>query len=184
MDTEFKIEDSQLVEQTIAGRAEAYDELYARYSGGVLTMLTTRCAGDSAQAKDIMQEAFIKAFVNISKFDAQYTFGQWIHTIARNLFIDHTRRRRSEQQEVDTDTPCTMPNPEQTVINKQNNSELEAAIKRLPTHYRTIFELRYLQDLSYEEIAEKLAIPMGTVKTQIYRARERFMKETGLSRFE
>lgn len=183
MDTELKIADSQLVEQTIAGNAEAYDKLYVRYSEGVLSTLTTRCSGDVARAKDIMQEAFIKAFVNIDKFDSQYTFGQWIHTIARNLFIDHTRRRRSQQQEVDTNTPCTMPNPEQSVINTQNNNELEAAINRLPTHYRTIFELRYLQDLSYEEIVDKLEMPMGTVKTQIFRARERFMREMGLSRF-
>lgn len=181
MDSEFKIEDLKLVEQTKAGQVGAYDELYVRYNGGVLSMLTLRCGGDISLAKDLLQEAFIKAFVNIDKFDPRYTFGQWIHTIARNLFIDHTRRRRIEGEPVDTNTPCTMPDPEQRVIIKQNNSELKATIDRLPVHYRIIFELRYLQDLSYEQIAQQLELPMGTVKTHIFRAREQFLREMGVT---
>lgn len=184
MDSELKIEESQLVEQTLAGVTGAYDELYTRYSGSVLSMLIFRCAGDEQLAKDIVQEAFIKAFVNIEKFDAKYTFGQWIHTIARNLFIDYTRRRRNERGEMDTNTPCELPNPEQRVINKQNGRELEIALGKLPVHYRTIFSLRYISDLSYDEIAERQSMPMGTVKTQIHRARERFLRELGIVSFE
>lgn len=180
MDTEFKV-DIQLIEETIAGRREAYDELFAKYSGQVLHMLVRRCCGDEDQAKDIMQETFIKAFVNIEKFDTKYTFGQWIYTIARNLFIDHTRRKRSSMiNEVDLDTPCGQPDPEQRVISRQNNRKIEEAISRLPQNYQDVFELRYMRDMSYEEIAVALSIPIGTVKTHIHRTRERFLKEFGV----
>lgn len=183
MDSEFKI-DARLVEETIRGRREAYDELFVRYSSQVQAMLTVRCLGNESQAKDITQEAFIKAFVNIEKFDPQYTFGQWIYTIARNLFIDYTRRRRSESCEVDHEIPCYQPNPEQRVINSQNNRRIEEALHRLPIHYQKVFELRYMQDISYEEIAQELNLPLGTVKTQIHRARERFMRELGIISFD
>lgn len=185
MDTKLEKVDQTLVQETIQGHVGAYDELYLRYSGSVRSMLMTRCAGDEALAEDIMQEAFIKAFVNIRQFDPQYTFGQWITTIARNQFIDHTRRRRNvESHDSHNDTPSDQPDPEQRVINHQNNRELEQAIDRLPPRYGRIFKLRYLEELSYEEIAQELSMPMGTVKTQIHRARSRFLKEMGIESFE
>lgn len=184
MGSEFEI-DAALVEQIRAGKPEAFDTLFARHSGRVLEMLVARCGGDRAAAKDIMQEAFIRAFVNIDKFNERYSFGGWIYTIARNLHIDYKRRsKQQERQEVDLETPCCQPNPEQRIISSQNSSRIDAAVERLSEHYKVIFDLRYMQDLSYEEISQHLNIPLGTVKTQIHRARERFLRELGVLSFE
>lgn len=186
MGSELEI-DIALIEQTKAGNAEAFDALFARHSNHVLEMLRLRCGGDEEIAKDLMQEAFIRAFVSIDKFDTRYTFGGWIYTIARNLHIDLKRRNKKQeqqQQEIDFETPCGQPNPEQHIINTQNSMRIDAAVSRMAEHYRIVFDMRYMQDLSYEDISQRLKLPLGTVKTQIHRARERFLRELGVLSFE
>ncbi|CDN32211.1 RNA polymerase sigma factor SigW [Mucinivorans hirudinis] len=163
-----------LVEETIAGCRESYDELFARYRSQVLAMLTLRCGAD--QAQDIMQEAFIKGFLNIEKFDNHFSFGGWIFTIARNLAIDYSRRKRGNALEICPETPSSLPDPEQSVIQRQFRSKIENIIRKMPANYRIVFELRYIEELSYEEIATQLGMPIGTVKTQIHRVREKFVR--------
>lgn len=173
-----------LLERALRGDRHAFDELAQGYSSSIRSMLISRNVS-SADAQDILQETFIKAYVNLEKFNPEYTFGQWIYTIARNLFIDFTRRRRDDFLDVDgSDTPCTTPNPEQSVINEQNGRQLLDALERMPRNYRRMIELRFYSDLSYEEISQRLGMPMGTVKTQIHRAREKFIKELGILHYD
>lgn len=181
MDSGQKI-DLQLISEALRGNTSAFDELFARYESQIRSMLAQRCLSRD-DAKDILQETFIRAYLNLEKFQPQYAFGQWIHTIARNLFIDYTRRRKGDYIEIESghyETPCLAPNPEECVISKQNSRKLEQVLTTMPENYRIIIELRFFRELSYEEISEKLNMPMGTVKTQIHRARERFLKELNI----
>ena len=126
-------------------------------------------------AEDVLQETFIKVYINLHRYSADYTFGQWVYTIARNTHIDFERRR---QEDISLDekfsAPIALtPSPEDNLISLQQHSQIEHYIECLPEQYRRLFKMRFLEDYTYDEIAEKLHLPMGTVKTQIHRARER-----------
>lgn len=169
--TDFtSLSDQQLVELSAGQTGGAYDALVRRYENTLITMLQNRGA---CEPKDITQESFIKAYLNLDKYNPQYTFGQWITTIARNVHIDQTRRQKNSNQinEFNDNTPCAAPNPEQSIIRSQNQDLLRQQIKTLPLQYQNILHLRFWHEMSYEEIAAKLNIPMGTVKTHIHRAR-------------
>lgn len=174
------LSDAELVEKTLRGESIAYEALFERYRSSILSMLLSRCA-DGAICDDLLQEAFIKAYLNLEKFDPSYSFAGWIMTIARNLFIDYTRRRGGIQPPVacSENHVCTAPNPEQCYIAKEDNRRIHLALDRLPAPYRIIIELRFWRDLTYEQIAEELGIPLGTVKTQIHRARRAFISILG-----
>lgn len=166
--------DQILIERAIAGDNSAYDTLFGRYRQSLLVMLQQKCQG-GGQAEDILQETCVKAYLNLERYDPQYSFGQWVYTIAKNLFIDYTRKRRESHLSLDRpyelNTPSDTLTPEERIISKQNSSQLASILQELPPHYRTMVELRFWGEYSYEEIAEKLNMPIGTVKTQIHRAR-------------
>lgn len=175
--------DQQLIEHILQGDATCYETLFDRYRHQLYAATLSKC-GDEQDTRDIVQETFVKAYFNLSRYKPEYTFGQWIYTIARNLFIDFTRRRRSAGTTVsidrpgsgwgvDINPPCDTPNPEERIISRQSSRQLDALMAELPLHYQTMIELRFLGEYTYEEIAEKLGMPIGTVKTQIHRARER-----------
>ena len=172
--------DQQLIEQTLAGNTICYETLFDRYRRQLYAAILSKC-GDEQDAGDIIQETYVKAYFNLPRYNAEFTFGQWIYTIARNLFIDYTRRKRSAGTTVSIDNrngceinaPCDMPNPEERIISSQRSRLLDSLMGELPPRYRTMIELRFVGEYSYEEIAEKLAMPIGTVKTQIHRAREK-----------
>lgn len=182
--TPEKLTDLQLIEQILAGHTICYDYLFERYRHQLYAATLSKC-GDEQDAGDIIQETYVKAYFNLPRYKAEYTFGQWIYTIARNLFIDFTRRKRSTTATVSIDgafgdgrigkinPPCETLNPEERIISRQNSKQLDALMNELPERYRTMIELRFMGEYSYEEIAEKLGMPIGTVKTQIHRARER-----------
>lgn len=182
--TPEKLTDLQLIEQTLAGNTICYECLFERYRRQLYAATLSKC-GDEQDAGDIIQETYVKAYFNLPRYKAEYTFGQWVYTIARNLFIDFTRRKRSATTIVSIDgtfgdggtgginPPCEAPNPEERIISRQNSRQLDALMDELPERYRTMIELRFMGEYSYEEIAEKLGMPIGTVKTQIHRARER-----------
>ena len=168
--------DGELIERAMAGDNMAYDTLFGRYRQSLLSMLQQKCQGGD-QAEDILQETFVKAYLNLDRYDPGYTFGQWIYTIARNLFIDYTRKKRDNYLSLDSpyelNTPSDTLTPEERIISNQNSSQLDKILEELPERYRKMVELRFWGELSYEEIAEKLGMPIGTVKTQIHRARAR-----------
>lgn len=166
--------DFELISQALSGDASSYAVLFDRYRSSVRRMLDCRSA---ALADDILQETFIKAYFNLDKFNPLYSFPGWLLVIARNSLIDHTRRasRLDPALSVDAQTAVIAsmaPNPEEQAINNQNRRNLERALERLTPAYREILYLRFWSDLPYESIAQKLGMPLGTVKTQIHRARQ------------
>lgn len=176
------LSDAQLVVLALDGDSEAFETLFRRYREEIYGLCLQRTAGNREDASDLAQETFVKVYVNLAKYDPKFTFGQWIYTIARNTFIDHVRRRR-EEMSIDflgKGTPSVNPvfdeSPDQRIISEQHNVQLERCLAALPEKYRQMVEMRFLRELSYEEIALKLNMPIGTVKTQIHRARERLCK--------
>ncbi|MFI3299029.1 MAG: sigma-70 family RNA polymerase sigma factor [Rikenellaceae bacterium] len=175
------LEDSELVERSLSGESACYEALFERHRGSLFAMLLKRSDGDRELSGDILQEAFIKAYVNLEKFDPKYSFAQWIKTIAKNLLMDHQRRveNRPKQNTENLEVIAPTPNPEEYFMGKEDKKRVARALDSLPEPYKTIIEMRFFRDLSYEEISEKLSIPMGTVKTQIYRARKLFIQLLG-----
>jgi RNA polymerase sigma-70 factor (ECF subfamily) len=169
--------DAGLVDMTLRGDNHAFGHLFDRYGGSLRQIYLARTGGNSDDTDDLIQEIFVKTFVNLSTYDPRYAFGQWIYTIAKNTFIDYVRKRRDDLS-IDnsrgeyTRQPVSLtPNPEESIILVQRRRQLEENLRKMPDKYRQLIEMRFFKDLSYEEIAEQLELPMGTVKTQIHRAR-------------
>ena len=170
-------DDSTLVKMVIEGDSTAFDTLFARHSDAIHAMLL-KYSGNSDDVDDLMQEAFMKAYLKIGLYDPKYDFGAWIYTIARNTFVDFSRSRKSNalnpqnlSPEIDNTAQSSSPTPEDYIINAQQRAQIERYISMLPEDYRQLFELRFLDEYSYEEIAEKLDMKLGTVKTRIFRVR-------------
>ena len=167
-------DDRHLVELSLGGDDMAFEYLFNRYSDAIRRLFLQRST-TTEDTEDLLQETFIKVYVNLHRYSAEYTFGQWVYTIARNTHIDFERRRQDDISIYEKfSAPAALtPSPEENLINLQQRSQIEHYIECLPEQYRRLFKMRFLEDYSYEEIAEKLHLPMGTVKTQIHRARER-----------
>ena len=164
--------DSSLVELAASGDQQAFEYLFTRYRDALMRLFEQRL-GDKAMASDLLQETFIKVYLHIENYSKSYTFGQWIYTIARNTLIDHLRRRNDD---ISIDKRfripmATTPSPEESVIISQSRAHFYAALEELSDEYREVIEMRFLDEYSYDEIAEKLSRPLNTVKTQIRRGR-------------
>ena len=130
-----------------------------------------------------MQDSFVKAYVNLHKYNPKYSFGQWIYTIARNTAVDFFRKRNDELS-IDDQTLLPpeelSPNPEQSVINTQQRNEIERCMCLLSSRHRQLFEMRFIDGYTYDEIAQILDIPLGSVKTNIHRARKQMTEMLSL----
>lgn len=167
-------EDKQLVTLSLSGDDVAFEYLFNRYSDAIRRLFLHRSTS-AEDTEDLLQETFIKVYINLHKYSSNYTFGQWVYTIARNTHIDFERCRQ-ENLSIDdkfSSPAASTPSPEDTLISSQQRSQIEHYIQSLPEQYRNLFKMRFLEDYSYDEIADKLHLPMGTVKTRIHRARER-----------
>lgn len=174
------LNDNELVQKALQGDSTSYEALFERHRSAILGALNSRCK-DDALSEDLVQEAFIKAYLNLEKFDSKYSFAGWLARIAQNLFIDYTRKSKNKKMQ-GSDELMQIPsglNPEQSFISKEDNRRLNQALESLSPAYRQIIELRFWQDLTYEQIAAKLNLPIGTVKTQIFRARKSFIEHLG-----
>lgn len=170
-------DDRTLVDLVIDGESVAFDTLFARHSDTIHAMLL-KYTGNSNDVNDLIQEAFMKAYLKIGLYNPKYDFGAWIYTIARNTFVDFNRTRKSNalnpqnlSLESSNTSHISAPTPEDYIINAQQRSQIERYIAMLPEDYRQLFELRFIDEYSYEEIAEKLDMKLGTVKTRIFRVR-------------
>lgn len=175
------LSDQQLVLMVRDGDSDAFEALFNRYRDSLRKLLQSRVANNE-DAEDLLQDTFVKVFLNIDKYDERYTFGQWVYTIARNTFIDYIRRRRDEvstgsySQDKSSVAPSSDASPEERFISIQSNNQIEGYMNSLSPKYRRLIELRFYKEYSYEEIASELGMPIGTVKTQIHRAREQLCK--------
>ena len=174
-----RYDDAALVRMVVEGDSAAFDTLFARHRDAIYAMLAKRAA-NTDDVDDLMQEAFMKAFLKIGLYNPSYNFGAWICTIAKNTFIDFDRSRRSNALNPSTNialegkydaAQTDAPTPEESIIAAQQRSQIERYIAMLPKDYRHLFELRFIDEYSYEEIAERLDMKLGTVKTRIFRVR-------------
>ena len=176
-------EDLDLVAKAKEGDQNAFSKLMARYRDSIFFMVL-KMVHNRDDAEDLTIEAFGKAFNSINNYSADYAFSTWLFKIATNNSIDFIRKKRLQTTSLDqtstTDdgetTPIAVkdhsPDPEETVIKDQRAAKIREAIEQLSPKYRSLIELRYLDELSYEEIAEKLDLPLGTVKAQLFRAKD------------
>lgn len=174
--------DQQLIERVLGGDASAFEHLFNRYRDSILQLYLQKTGGNIDDSNDLLQETFVKIYLNLQRYSDQYTFGQWIYTIARNTFIDYVRRKRDDTVSIDNLREAgglstwSEPNPEERMITHQNRARIEAFLDRMSPRYKELIELRFFKEYSYEEIASHLNLPMGTVKTQIHRAREQLCR--------
>ena len=174
------VNDSALVSQARDGDRRAFDELFGRYQESIRQMYLQRTGGNEPDSNDMLQNTFIKVYLNLDRYNPEYTFCQWIFTIARNTFIDYTRRRREFMVSIDASDNLSnvcmpasqQPTPEERMIITQHSRELNTILDNMAPRYRDVIILRFFNEYSYDEIAEKLNVPIGTVKTLIHRARE------------
>lgn len=173
---------SQLIERALSDDQQAYTEIVNRYRKQIYHFIY-RMVKDDAQAEDLTQETFIKAFRALASFNSNYAFTTWLYKIASNNCIDHFRKKRLSTYSLDTpmkskdgelkrDFADSDQGPESEMISKEKKTQIETAIESLPEKYRKAILLRHTKDKSYEEIAEILNVPLGTVKVRIFRARE------------
>ncbi len=165
------------------GDQKAYAELMGRYRDSVYFMLL-KMVNNKDDADDLTIEAFGKAFKRLTQYTPTYAFSTWLFKIASNNCIDFIRRKKmvtfsidktfenEEGSRTSIDLKADSLNPEEDMVKKQKVKLMHDVVDKLKPRYRTLVELRYFDELSYEEIAEKLALPIGTVKAQLFRARE------------
>jgi len=177
------LEDFRLVDQAIGGDQKAYAELMKRYKKP-LYHTVLKMVRNVDDAEDLTIESFAKAFRNLDKFKKDFSFSTWLFRIATNNCIDFLRKKRldtmriagslrdSNGDEVAMEIKDGKLNPQEEAIRDQKNEIIRLIIHKLPPKYQTLVNLRYFQELSYEEIAQELQAPLGTVKAQLHRARE------------
>ncbi len=180
-----KVDDRKLAAQAAKGRDAAFRELLCRYERPVFSLIF-RMVRDRALAEDLAQETFIRAFRAISSYNPRYKFSSWIFKIANNHTIDHLRKRRLDTVSIDGSphavtgeeeaqtrlvVESTGEAPDRYVEQRELGSQIEQAIGELRPAYRTVVLLRHIEGYSYEEIADIMDLPLGTVKTYLHRAR-------------
>lgn len=184
-----ELSDFELVARSISGRHDGFEELVRRYQRPI-TGYVFRMLGDYDAALDVAQEVFIKVYNSLAKYSSEYKFSTWVYRIAHNAAIDHMRRNPPVQQSIETESPdgtyqlqleSPNPSPEKDREWSEWRVEIEKVVRCLPAAYRELILLRHSQDLSYDEIAEVTALPLGTVKNRLFRARE-MMREIFIER--
>ncbi len=174
-------EDRELVRRCLAGDEQAYRELIERHRRPVFAV-ALRMVRVAEDAEDLAQETFIRMFRALERYDPERPFAAWLYTITARLAIDLLRRRRVRptsltfhDQEADEDRTLDVMDPslgpDVLVAHREEERRAQDLIDSLPEHYRVVVALRHQQDLSYEEIADALHLPLGTVKARIHRAR-------------
>jgi RNA polymerase sigma-70 factor (ECF subfamily) len=179
------LSDQQIVLLARAGKEAAYRELLDRYERPVFSLIY-RMVRDRAGAEDLTQETFVKVLNALDSYRPEYKFSSWIFKIANNAAIDHLRRRELDTLSLEgAPDAVTVERQEATALQLRDRSEspleemearelgshIEQAIAQLRPEYRTCIMLRHVEGRAYEEIAEILGLPLGTVKTYIHRAR-------------
>lgn len=173
--------DYLLVQRANKGDQKAYTELLDRYRDAIYFMLL-KMVNNSSDAEDLTIEAFGKAFKNIGQYAPNYAFSTWLFKIATNNCIDFIRKKKANTISLDqndedsdkapTDIMAAVLDPEESMIKEQKLKIMRSIVSKLKPRYRNLIELRYFKEFSYEEISEELELPIGTVKAQLFRARE------------
>lgn len=173
----FKYDDRKLAEMSTAGDNEAFSELILRHQKALKRYISFYCS-NTADAEDLCQESFHKAFQSITSYNPEYPFKTWLLYIARNSAIDHLRRKNSysvinlnESEETAVGVTKNVPSPEEMMIGTQIYGSFVKIVKNLPLKYRKVAKLRFINEYCYEDISKKLNLPLNTIRTRIRRAR-------------
>ncbi len=176
-------EDYDLVCRAVNGDQRAYARLMDRYKDSIYYMVL-KMVHNRDDADDLTVEAFGKAFANIHKYSPEFAFSTWLFKIAINNCIDFIRKKRLETLSIDDDTKeestnsfsesirATTLDPEEKYIKQQRAKLMRDVTEKINPKYRQLIELRFFQEYSYDEIATELDLPLGTVKAQLFRAKE------------
>lgn len=166
-------DDNECVREVLAGNKEAYGLLIHKYENKIYTLLL-RMIHDSQDAQDLTQECFIKAYHYLHSFDPERKFSSWLYRIASNLCLNALQARQKKQLhpgELEEKWLVEEDSPESILLRKEHVSEIREVVDELPEHYRMVLLLRYLEDMSYQEISTVLDIPISTVQVRIHRAK-------------
>jgi len=179
--------DNILVEEFIAGNDAAFTQLVTRYKDQIINYINMMI-GNYDIAADLAQETFLRVYKNIGRYNSLYQFSTWIYRIAANLAIDEIRYRKRRGQvfyrnvwenqgdgtaeEREFALRDSGRNPGEEVLRKESGRVIGDAIRSLPPKYRTVFVMKEVQELSYDEIARILKTSPGTIKSRLHRARE------------
>lgn len=175
--------DHELVKRAVENSDQAaYAALMARYRDSIYYMFV-KMVGNKDDAEDLTIETFGKAFKSLPNYQPNFAFSTWLYRIATNNGIDFLRRKKQQifsidntiegkdGDEIKVDIRSQSPDPEEALIREQKKEVLRQFVEQLKPRYRQLIELRYYEDLSYEEIAERLNLPLGTIKAQLFRAK-------------
>lgn len=180
-----QLDDRELAGLAARGREPAFRELLKRYERPVFSLIY-RMVRDRSLAEDLAQEAFIRAFNAIGSYNTSYKFSNWIFKIANNHTIDHLRKRKLDTVSIHGSPHATTQDeisqsrlvvqaddesPLELMEHRELGSQIESAIGELREEYRTAILLRHVEGYAYEEIADIMGLPLGTVKTYLHRAR-------------
>jgi RNA polymerase sigma-70 factor (ECF subfamily) len=174
--------DAELVESTLRGSQEAFRDLVLRFERPVYALIL-RMVREAETAEDLAQEVFVKAYRHLASYDPRRKFASWLFKVAHNTTIDHLRRAQldtvplaAEQEDggglLAVLADASTESPAAAAERRDMARALERAIARLRPDYREAVVLRYVEGLAYQEICEVLALPVGTVKTNLHRARK------------
>jgi len=172
--------DLLLVEQARLGSEKAFAMLMNRYRDSIYYMLL-KMVNNPSDAEDLTIEAFGKAFRNLDLYTPKFAFSTWLFKIATNNSVDFIRKKQvsptpldhlqDSMDNVTLNIQSDLPDPEESMINHQKISALKDIVNQLKPRYKSLIELRYYKEYSYEEISSELKLPIGTVKAQLYRAK-------------
>lgn len=177
------LEDFQLIDRAVDGDDAAYAKLLQRYKRAVYAIVL-KMVRNIDDADDLTIESFAKAFRSLHKFKKEYTFSTWLFRIATNNAIDHIRKKKLKTLSIENtyrdddgisvsiDVEDANNDPQEEAIRAQKSELLLQFVDKLPGKYQKLVRLRYYEELAYEEIAERIDAPLGTVKAQLHRARE------------
>lgn len=174
--------DYELVVLARKGDQDAFARLLSRYWDSIYYMLL-KMVHNKDDAEDLTIEAFGKAFKNLNNYAPKFAFSTWLFKIANNNAIDFIRRQkgklipidnqgRNQEDDSQMQLPSNTPDPEEELIKKQKAVLLKEVVDQLKPRYSRLVHLRFYKEYSYEEIAKELNLPIGTVKAQLYRAKE------------
>jgi RNA polymerase sigma-70 factor (ECF subfamily) len=179
--------DAHLVARAQQGDDSAFGQLVSRHHSSV-QRAARAILGSAADAEDVVQEAWLQAYVHLARFQGTASFKTWVHAIVRNRAIDHHRSARSRRWHgAQTAVPrhaesrSDARSPEELVLDAERQDRLAAAIAALPGRLRGLLELWHTGQYSYEEMAHMSGVPIGTIKSQVWQARQRVTHEISVS---
>lgn len=176
-------EDVRLVGDVLAGNEGAFAQLERKHRRMVSFLIRKMIRGDE-DVEDITQDTFMKAYAGLRYYRPEYAFSSWLYTIASNRCIDYLRRQRFTMTSIDQpvttrdggelamDPPDREPLADSVLLAKERAQLLRDAMASLPEHYQVVIRLRHEEELEYQEIADRLGHPLGTVKAHLFRARK------------